>query len=207
MSTNDEGNSYTTTDQGATTSTSNAQTTTTTDGNTQSTTTDGNTQVTSSPAASNNNQNTNQGGSAVTSDNGGQSTNNDGQEGGGLGVPVIVGIVVGSVAVVLMIAAFVIWYRRTKRYSRSPRYDTSNNYTGTTSSRKEYGDRVYSHALPVAVPISGDEYFEEITSTEILGRRSQMDDDVVAGSWNDPEILEARIPTEKLRVQQLLNRI
>ncbi|KAE9119238.1 hypothetical protein PF006_g18396 [Phytophthora fragariae] len=206
MSTNDEGNSYTTTDQGATTSTSNAQTTTTTDGNTQSTTTDGNTQVTSSPAASNNNQNTNQGGSAVTSDNGGQSTNNDGQEGGGLGVPVIVGIVVGSVAVVLMIAAFVIWYRRTKRYSRSPRYDTSNNYTGTTSSRKEYGDRVYSHALPVAVPISGDEYFEEITSTEILGRRSQMDDDVVAGSWNDPEILEARIPTEKLRVQQLLNR-
>lgn len=33
-----------------------------------------------------------------------------------------------------------------------------------------------------------------------------MDDDVVAGSWNDPEILDARIPMDKLRVQQLINR-
>ncbi|KAJ8524914.1 hypothetical protein ON010_g16202 [Phytophthora cinnamomi] len=192
MSTN--GESY----QGTTTYSSDGQTTSTTytttsDGNTQTTTTttDGNTQVTTSPAATsaasnnNNNQNAN-GGSAATTDNEGQSNNNSGQGGGGLGilcfrdaVPVIVGIVVGSVAVVLMVAAFVIWYRRTKRYPRSPRYDTGNNYTGTSSSRKEYGDRVYSHALPVAVPISGDDYFEEITSTEILGRRSQMEDDVV----------------------------
>jgi serine/threonine-protein kinase TNNI3K len=120
---------------------------------------------------------------------------------------VIVGIVVGSVAVVLMIAAFIIWYRRTKRSnSSSPRYDT--NYTGTTtgSSRKEYGDRVYSNAIPVAVPISGGDYFDEISSTEILGRRSQMEGEMMSGSWNDPEILEARIPMDKLRVQQLLNR-
>ncbi|KAG6611919.1 TKL protein kinase [Phytophthora cinnamomi] len=212
MSTN--GESY----QGTTTYSSDGQTTSTTytttsDGNTQTTTTttDGNTQVTTSPAAtsaaSNNNNNQNaDGGSAATTDNEGQSNNNSGQGGGGLGIPVIVGIVVGSVAVVLMVAAFVIWYRRTKRYPRSPRYDTGNNYTGTSSSRKEYGDRVYSHALPVAVPISGDDYFEEITSTEILGRRSQMEDDVVTGSWNDPEILDARIPMDKLRVQQLINR-
>ncbi|ETI31527.1 TKL protein kinase, variant 2 [Phytophthora nicotianae P1569] len=105
-----------------------------------------------------------------------------------------------------MIAAFIIWYKRTKRsYSRSPRYDTTNN-TGTSSSRKEYGDRVYSHAVPVAVPISGDEYYDEITSTEILGRRSEMESERMSGSWNDPEILEARIPMEKLRVQQLINR-
>ncbi|KAK1946626.1 putative serine/threonine-protein kinase drkA [Phytophthora citrophthora] len=207
---------------------SNAQTTTTTDGNTQ-TTSDGNTQASNSPeatsAASYNNQNVN-GGSTTNTDNGGQSNGNDKQGGGGLGstfdadicfysvlthyflaVPVIVGIVVGSVAVVLMIAAFIIWYRRTKRsYSSSPRYDTSNNYTGTTSSRKEYNDRVYSHAIPIAVPLSSDEYFEEITSTEILGRRSQMDGELMTGSWNDPEIQEARIPLEKLRVQQLINR-
>ncbi|KAL4123948.1 hypothetical protein PRIC2_009792 [Phytophthora ramorum] len=190
--------------QGAT-STSNAQTTTTTDGNTQTTTTDSNTPATNSPAATsaasnNNGQNTN-GGSTAT-DNGGQS--NGSQEGGALGIPVIVGIVVGSVAVVLMIAAFVIWYRRTKR-PRSPRYDTTDHYTGTTSSRKEYGDRVYSHTIPVAIPISGGDYFDEITSTEILGRRSEMDD-MMTGSWDDPEIQEARIPMENLRVQQLINR-
>ncbi|ETI31526.1 TKL protein kinase, variant 1 [Phytophthora nicotianae P1569] len=193
-----------------TTSTTNAQTTTatTTDGNAQ-TTTDGNTQASNSPeatsAASYNNQNAN-GDSTANNDNGGQSNGNGSQGGGGLGIPVIVGIVVGSVAVVLMIAAFIIWYKRTKRsYSRSPRYDTTNN-TGTSSSRKEYGDRVYSHAVPVAVPISGDEYYDEITSTEILGRRSEMESERMSGSWNDPEILEARIPMEKLRVQQLINR-
>ncbi|KAL4168508.1 hypothetical protein KRP22_011907 [Phytophthora ramorum] len=190
--------------QGAT-STSNAQTTTTTDGNTQTTTTDSNTPATNSPAATsaasnNNGQNTN--GGSTTTDNGGQS--NGSQEGGALGIPVIVGIVVGSVAVVLMIAAFVIWYRRTKR-PRSPHYDTTDHYTGTTSSRKEYGDRVYSHTIPVAIPISGGDYFDEITSTEILGRRSEMDD-MMTGSWDDPEIQEARIPMENLRVQQLINR-
>ncbi|KAG7382343.1 hypothetical protein PHYPSEUDO_005021 [Phytophthora pseudosyringae] len=206
MSTTGENNANTATNNQGTTSTSNAQT----DGNAQTTTTDGNTQATSSPeatsAASYNNQNTN-GGSTANTDNGGQSNGNGSQGGGGLGIPVIVGIVVGSVAVVLMVAAFIIWYRRTKRSPRSPRYDTTNNYTGTTtgSSRKEYGDRVYSHAIPVAVPISGDEYFEEITSTEILGRRSEMEGDAMSGSWNDPEILDARIPIENLRVQQLLN--
>ncbi|ETI31525.1 TKL protein kinase [Phytophthora nicotianae P1569] len=210
MSTNGESNANMATNNQGTTSTTNAQTTTatTTDGNAQ-TTTDGNTQASNSPeatsAASYNNQNAN-GDSTANNDNGGQSNGNGSQGGGGLGIPVIVGIVVGSVAVVLMIAAFIIWYKRTKRsYSRSPRYDTTNN-TGTSSSRKEYGDRVYSHAVPVAVPISGDEYYDEITSTEILGRRSEMESERMSGSWNDPEILEARIPMEKLRVQQLINR-
>ncbi|ETN16021.1 TKL protein kinase [Phytophthora nicotianae INRA-310] len=210
MSTNGESNANMATNNQGTTSTTNAQTTTatTTDGNAQ-TTTDGNTQASNSPeatsAASYNNQNAN-GDSTANNDNGGQSNGNGSQGGGGLRIPVIVGIVVGSVAVVLMIAAFIIWYKRTKRsYSRSPRYDTTNN-TGTSSSRKEYGDRVYSHAVPVAVPISGDEYYDEITSIEILGRRSEMESERMSGSWNDPEILEARIPMGKLRVQQLINR-
>ncbi|KAG3236275.1 hypothetical protein PI124_g18715 [Phytophthora idaei] len=178
MSTNGESNAKAAANNQGITSTTNAQTTTT-NGNTQTTTTDGNIQVTNSPettsAASYNNQHMN-GDSTVDTDNGGQSNGNGSQGGEGLGIPVIVGIVVGSVAVVLMIAAFVIWYRRTKRsYSSSPRYDTTNN-TGTPSSRKEYGDRVYNHAVPIAVPISGGEYYDEITSTEILGRRSEMDD-------------------------------
>ncbi|GMF10520.1 unnamed protein product [Phytophthora lilii] len=33
-----------------------------------------------------------------------------------------------------------------------------------------------------------------------------MEGEMMTGSWNDPEILEARIPIEKLRVQQLINR-
>ncbi|RLN54950.1 hypothetical protein BBP00_00008709 [Phytophthora kernoviae] len=197
-----------TTDNQGTTSTSNAQTTTTTtDGNTQTTATDTNSQVTSSPeatsGASNNNNDQQANGESVNYDNGGQ--NSGSQEGGGLGIPVIVGIVVGSVAIVLMIAAFIIWYRRTKRSPQSPRYDTSH-YTGTTSSRKEHHDRVYSSAIPVAVPISNGDYFEEISSTEILGRRSDMESNMLGSSWDDPEIQGARIPMENLRVQQLINR-
>ncbi|KAG6948092.1 hypothetical protein JG688_00015252 [Phytophthora aleatoria] len=186
MSTNGESNAKVAANIQGITSTTNAQTTTTTttDGNTQTTITDGNIQVTNSPettsVASYNNQHTN-GDSTVDTDNGGQSNGNGSQGGEGLGIPVIVGIVVGSVAVVLMIAAFVIC-------------------------RKEYGDRVYNHAVPIAVPISGGEYYDEITSTEILGRRSEMESEMMSGPWNDPEILEARIPMEKLRVQQLINR-
>ncbi|KAG3009875.1 hypothetical protein PC121_g16462 [Phytophthora cactorum] len=33
-----------------------------------------------------------------------------------------------------------------------------------------------------------------------------MESEMMSGPWNDPEILEARIPMEKLRVQQLINR-
>ncbi|RLN98590.1 hypothetical protein BBJ28_00021646 [Nothophytophthora sp. Chile5] len=172
--------------------------------NAQATTT-----ATSSPEATaaasytNNDNNQQDNGGSSAAQNGGQSSGS--QEGGGLGIPVIVGIVVGSVAVVLMIAAFVIWYRRTKRSSRSPRYSTSHYYTGTNSSRKERGDRVASNTIPMAVPVTG-EFFDEITSVEILGRRSQMEDSNVGDSWEDPEIQAARIPMEHLRVQQLINR-
>ncbi|KAG3071492.1 hypothetical protein PI125_g22730 [Phytophthora idaei] len=110
MSTNGESNAKAAANNQGITSTTNAQTTTT-NGNTQTTTTDGNIQVTNSPettsAASYNNQHMN-GDSTVDTDNGGQSNGNGSQGGEGLGIPVIVGIVVGSVAVVLMIAAFVI---------------------------------------------------------------------------------------------------
>ncbi|RLN82461.1 hypothetical protein BBJ28_00017887, partial [Nothophytophthora sp. Chile5] len=180
------------------TETNNGQTTTS---NAQATTT-----ATSSPEAAsytNNDNNQQDNGGSSAAQNGGQSSGS--QEGGGLGIPVIVGIVVGSVAVVLMIAAFVIWYRRTKRSSRSPRYSTSHYYTGTNSSRKERGDRVVSNTIPMAVPVTG-EFFDEITSVEILGRRSQMEESNVGDSWEDPEIQAARIPMEHLRVQQLINR-
>ncbi|KAG6944590.1 hypothetical protein JG687_00017781 [Phytophthora cactorum] len=189
MSTNGESNAKATANNQGITSTTNAQTTTTTtaNGNTQTTTTDGNIQVTNSlettSAASYNNQHRN-GDSTVDTDNGGQSNGNGSQGGEGLRIPVIVGIVVGSVAVALLV---------------------QEDQT-VIFQQKEYGDRVYNHAVPIAVPISGGEYYDEITSTEILGRRSDMESEMMSGPWNDPEILEARIPMEKLRVQQLINR-
>ncbi|KAG4049345.1 hypothetical protein PC123_g15362 [Phytophthora cactorum] len=125
MSTNGESNAKATANNQGITSTTNAQTTTTTtaNGNTQTTTTDGNIQVTNSlettSAASYNNQHRN-GDSTVDTDNGGQSNGNGSQGGEGLRIPVIVGIVVGSVAVALLVQEdqTVIFQQSSLRYDK-----------------------------------------------------------------------------------------
>ncbi|TYZ62839.1 hypothetical protein PybrP1_009013 [[Pythium] brassicae (nom. inval.)] len=107
----------------------------------------------------------------------------------GLGLGAIVGICVGAIAVVLMVAAFTIWYRRFKRATEyekgSPRRRRNGSATGTDD------------------PSTG---FSSAQTSRLGTGDSFPMAHAQAGLWNDPTIVASKIPLEKVETQALVSR-
>ncbi|KAF1317415.1 Tkl protein kinase, partial [Globisporangium splendens] len=107
-----------------------------------------------------------------------------------LSIGAIVGICVGTVAIVLMIAAFTIWYRRFKRSGsfskKSPRPNASSSATTANFSTINTGRMMNNRA-------------DMFVSTG-SGHTNQ------SGTWDDPSIVAAKIPLEKVETHALISR-
>lgn len=107
-----------------------------------------------------------------------------------LSVGAYVGIAVGAVAIALMIAAFTIWY---KRFKRAGSFSKDSSRPKATSRAATTGDFSTIHTGRM------NNRTDMFVSTG-SGHTNQ------SGTWDDPAIIAAKVPLEKVETHALISR-
>ncbi|KUF74003.1 hypothetical protein AM587_10013466 [Phytophthora nicotianae] len=110
-------------------------------------------------------------------------------KGSGVNIGAIAGVVAGVIVAVLLIVIGFLWYRRRSKRAK-----------GSPSGGNKVTDGYATVTSPTTGQKSTDSDITDFSSSLGVGPRS------LAGLWDDEAIATARIPREKLEIQQLISR-